>query len=105
MKLSNDFDARCLRPRQPRNGFRWLLQVLALLLLGSGLLLMLCGPLMLVRPDLLEQLQLGREGPWVIMGLGLLLWFMGRFCWRRRRPRVPTGALTLAPNLLKKHRR
>jgi hypothetical protein len=98
MKLSDDFDARRLRPRQPKH---WRLRIgaaLGALLATFGILLAMAGiaPVLGTLND-----STGEAG--VLLLLGLLLLWAGIAFWRRcrRRLRQPHD-LALSPHLLKK---
>ncbi|MCF7204112.1 LPXTG cell wall anchor domain-containing protein [Pseudomonas oligotrophica] len=103
MKLSDNFDARRLRPRRPRQPWRRLAQLIAALLGLAGLLLLGSGLAQLagLAPAGLSG-ELDDASTWFLaFGLALLLagLLLGRRC--RRRSRGP-GELSMAPGLLKK---
>ena len=102
MKLSDDFDARRLRPRGPG---RWRLRLGACIALlgilgglscaGLALLSLLYNPLSFAEPTGAAAVLLSAGIPLLL--LGILTW---RLC-RRRLHR--TDELSMAPHLLKKH--
>lgn len=101
MKLSNDFDARRLRPRA--HG-RWRLRVgllLAVLGMLTGLVSLLLAALSLLHNPLAFTEPAGAAT--VLLASGTALLGTGLLCWRRcrRRQRGPE-ALNMAPHLLKK---
>ncbi|MGY2290002.1 hypothetical protein ACW9H6_09290 [Pseudomonas sp. SDO528_S397] len=105
MKLSDGFDARRLRPKGPRNwrlrlgaGFAALLAIAGLLLAGAG------AAGLLGHSPALGELNASPGGAAVLIGLGLLVLWLGVALWRRcrRRLRQPTS-LNIASHLMKKH--
>jgi membrane protein implicated in regulation of membrane protease activity len=104
MKLSDDFDARRLRPRQPKH---WRLRIgaaLGALLATFGILLAMAGIASLAgRAPVLGTLNDSTGEAGVLLLLGLLLLWAGIAFWRRcrRRLRQPRD-LALSPHLLKK---
>ncbi|MDR8015686.1 hypothetical protein [Ectopseudomonas guguanensis] len=104
MKLSDDFDARRLRPRQPRS---WRLRIgaaLGALLAAFGILLAMAGVASLVgRAPALGGLNDSIGEAIALLLLGLFLLWAGIAFWRRcrRRLRRPSD-LSLSPSLLKR---
>ncbi|WP_296275697.1 hypothetical protein [Pseudomonas sp. UBA7530] len=102
MKLSDDFDARRLRPRQPKH---WRLRIgagLGALLAAFGILLSMAGVASLAgRAPVLGTLNDSTGEAIVLLLLGLLLLWAGIAFWRRRRLRRPSD-LSLSPSLKKK---
>ncbi len=104
MKLSDDFDARRLRPRQPGS---WRLRIGAMfgaLFAAFGILLAMAGIASLAgRGPTLGALNDSTGEAIVMLAFGLLLLWAGIAFWRRcrRRLRRP-GGLGLSPHLLKK---
>ena len=104
MKLSDDFNARRLRPRTYRNWRLRLAAVLAALFATFGVLLAMAGAATLLgRPPALGTLNDSPGAASVLLGLGLMLLWGGVAVWRmcRRRLRRPSD-LSLAPHLMKK---
>ncbi|MBS7661131.1 hypothetical protein I0D00_04105 [Pseudomonas lalucatii] len=104
MKLSDDFDARRLRPRSYRNWRLRLAAMLAALLAAFGVLLAMAGAATLLgRPPALGTLNDSPGAALVLLAVGLTLLWLGIAIWRmcRRRLRRPSD-LSLAPHLLKK---
>jgi len=103
MKLSDDFDARRLRPRQPKH---WRLRIgagLGALLAAFGILLSMAGVASLAgRAPVLGTLN-DSTGEAIVLLLGLFLLWAGIAFWRRcrRRLRRPSD-LSLSPSLMKK---
>ncbi|PTU77392.1 hypothetical protein DBO86_19980 [Pseudomonas indoloxydans] len=103
MKLSDDFDARRLRPRPPKN---WRLRIgagLGALLAAFGILLAMAGVASLAgRAPVLGTLN-DSTGEATVLLLGLFLLWAGIAFWRRcrRRLRRPSD-LSLSPSLMKK---
>ena len=105
MKISDGFDARRLRPKGPSNWPSRLVLICAALITLCGLLLTLAGLASLIgRPDALGDLNANPAGAALVLGLGLLISWLGIWMWRRRRRymRQPLG-LNMAPHLMKKH--
>lgn len=104
MKLSDDFDARRLRPRQPKN---WRLRIgaaLGALLASLGILLAMAGIASLAgRAPVLGTINDSAAEAAVVLLVGLLMLWAGISFWRRcrRRIRGPIG-LSLPAHLLKK---
>ncbi|CAM3981074.1 MULTISPECIES: hypothetical protein [Pseudomonadaceae] len=104
MKLSDDFDARRLRPRRPKN---WRLRIgagLGALLAAFGVLLSMAGVASLAgRAPVLGTLNDSTGEAIVLLLLGLFLLWAGIAFWRRcrRRLRRPSD-LSLSPSLMKK---
>lgn len=101
MKLSDGFDARRLRPRQPGNWRLRLAALLAALFAAGGVLLAMAGAASLLgrAPDL-GALNDSRGAAGVLLAAGLLLLWGAILVWRHCRRR-PSG-LSLAPHLMKK---
>lgn len=104
MKLSDDFDARRLRPRQPKT---WRLRIgagVGALLATFGILLTMAGVASLAgRAPVLGTFNDSTGEAIVLLLLGLFLLWAGITFWRRcrRRMRRPSD-LSLSPHLLKK---
>lgn len=104
MKLSDGFDARRLRPRNPSN---WRLRLgagLAALFAAIGVLLSMAGiATLLGRPTALGPLNESPTAAGVFIIIGLLLLSFGVLLWRRcrRRSRLSSD-LSMAPQLMKK---
>lgn len=104
MKLTDNFDARRLRPREPR---RWRLRfglLLALSLIIIGVVLALAGGASLWDFEQLPaSLALDHETAIVSLLLGLLLFWAGLLLRRRIRRRLygPSG-ISLSPRLGRK---
>jgi uncharacterized membrane protein YbhN (UPF0104 family) len=102
MKLSNEFDARCLRPKGPRRWCERLGAGLALLcLLGGLFVLLLAGASLISNPLAFDEPKVAAA---ILFLGGLLLLGAAKLCWRlcRRRQRKQ-GELSMAPHLMKKH--
>lgn len=105
MKLSNSFNAKRLRSRQPRNWGARLATCLSALLALAGLLLAMAGIAALLGnyPALVE-LNGNRAGASLLSVTGLVLLWLGLRLWRRCRLRARRGqTLNLSPHLMKKH--
>lgn len=103
MKLTDNFDARRLRPREPR---RWRSRfgiLLALLLIIFGALLTLVGAASLLGIKQFDGMMLEAEMAIASLLLGLFLLWIGLFIRRgiRRRLYGPSG-ISLSPRLGKK---
>ena len=104
MRLSNDFDARRLRPRQPGN---WRLRIgagLGALFSAFGILLAMAGFASLAgRAPALGALNDSIGESIVLLAFGVFLSWAGIAFWRRcrRRLRRPSD-LSLSPSLMKK---
>ncbi|UVJ42764.1 hypothetical protein NVV94_19485 [Pseudomonas sp. LS1212] len=105
MKLSDGFDARRLRPREPRNWRMRLGAAFSALLATLGVLLAMAGAASLLgRPPALGDLNASPVGAALILVLGLLLLYFGIWLWRVCRRRMRRNQeLNLAPHLMKKH--
>jgi uncharacterized membrane protein len=105
MKLKGSFDAKRLRPRQPRNWGARLAAGLSALLATLGVLLAMAGFAgLLGNYTALAELNANRPLAAVIMVAGLLLLYFGVRFWRRSRIRLRRGReLNLSPHLMKKH--
>lgn len=104
MKLSDDFDARRLRPRQPRSWRLRIGAILGALFAAFGILLAMAGAASLAgRAPTLGALNDSPGEAILVLALGLLLLWAGIAFWRRcrRRLRQP-GGLDLSPHLMKK---
>lgn len=103
MKLSDDFDARRLRPRQPGNWRLRLGAAFGALLATLGILLLLAGIASLAgRVPRLTSLTSSTE-TMAVFGLSLILLWLGIAVWRRcRRRLLRPSDLSMAPYLLKK---
>lgn len=104
MKLSDDFDARRLRPHQPKH---WRLRIgaaLGALFAAFGILLAMAGVASLAgRAPVLGTLNDSAGEAIVLLLLGLFLLWAGILFWRRCRRRLRrSGDLSLSPHLLKK---
>lgn len=104
MKLSDDFDARRLRPRQAKP---WRLRIgagLGALFATLGILLAMAAVASLAgRGPVLGTLNDSSGEAVVLLAFGLLLLWAGIIFWRRcrRRMRRPSD-LSLSPHLMKK---
>lgn len=105
MKRSDGFDARRLRPREPRNWRMRLGAAFSALLATLGVLLAMAGAASLLgRPPALGDLNASPVGAALILVLGLLLLYFGIWLWRVCRRRMRRNQeLNLAPHLMKKH--
>lgn len=101
MKLSDDFDARRLRPRNPRRWPLCLAAGLALLCLLAGLGSLFSAAVSLwYNPFALDE---PRGAAAVLAPLGLVLLGLGILGWRLCRRRLRRSSeLSMAPHLLKK---
>ncbi|QLF92235.1 hypothetical protein HW090_03055 [Pseudomonas sp. ABC1] len=104
MRLSDRFDARRLRPRDPRKGWRWRLGLLlALLIVATGLALSFSGTLLLFERGDILAMQANRATGSTLLISGIVLLWGGIAFWRRLRRRLrQTGSLSLSPELMKK---
>ncbi|GLO47608.1 hypothetical protein [Pseudomonas putida] len=104
MKLKGSFDAKRLRPREPRNWGARLAAGLSALLATLGVLLAMAGVAgLLGNYPALAELNANKPLAGILTGAGLLLWLGVRF-WRRSRIRLRRGReLNLSPHLMKKH--
>ncbi|CAE6924649.1 MULTISPECIES: hypothetical protein [Pseudomonas] len=104
MKLSNGFDARRLRPREPRS---WRLRAafaLGALLAAFGILLAMAGAATLLgQPAALGPLNDSVGASVTMLVIGLILLWSGIGVWRmcRRRLRRPSD-LSMPSHLMKK---
>ncbi|QJQ19712.1 hypothetical protein HG549_07060 [Pseudomonas sp. SK] len=105
MKLKGSFDAKRLRPREPRNWGARLAAGLAALLATLGVLLAMAGVAgLLGNYPALAELNANKPLSGVLSMAGLLLLWLGVRFWRRSRIRLRRGReLNLAPHLMKKH--
>lgn len=105
MKLKGSFDAKRLRPREPRNWGARLSAGLSVLLATLGILLTMAGIAgLLGNYAALAELNANRPLAAVLTLVGLLLLYVGVRVWRRSRIRLRRGReLNLSPHLMKKH--
>ncbi|WDY56658.1 hypothetical protein [Pseudomonas sp. PSKL.D1] len=105
MKLKGSFDAKRLRPRQPRNWGARLAAGLSALLATLGVLLTMAGVAgLLGNYAALAELNANRPLAATFTVGGLLLLYLGVRFWRRSRIRLRRGReLNLSPHLMKKH--
>ncbi len=105
MKLSNSFNAKHLRPRQPRNWGARLAAALSALLATLGILLAMAGFAgLLGNYEALAELNANRPLSVILLVMGLLMLYFGVRFWRRSRIRLRRGReLNLSPHLMKKH--
>jgi hypothetical protein len=103
MKLTDNFDARRLRPREPRRWRSRFGMLLALLLIIFGALLTLTGAASLLGIKQFDGMMLEAEMAIASLLLGLFLLWIGLFIRRgiRRRLYGPSG-ISLSPRLGKK---
>lgn len=105
MKISDGFDARRLRPKGPSHWRSRFVLTLAALVTLCGLLMALAGVAsVLGGPAALSELNTNPAGASVVLGIGLLITWLGIWMWRRRRRymRQPLG-LNMSAHLMKKH--
>ncbi|MCI0916309.1 hypothetical protein JNA64_03965 [Pseudomonas stutzeri] len=105
MKRTDGFDARRLRPRQPRSWGSRLASAFALLLILAGILLAGSGAAALFsHHEWVVDVALDREAAITLLVLGLILLALGMLIRRRvkRRLRGPAG-LSMSPRLKGKH--
>ncbi|NIE73885.1 hypothetical protein F3J44_26145 [Pantoea sp. Tr-811] len=105
MKLKGSFDAKRLRPRQPRNWGARIAAGLSALLATLGVLLAMAGVAgLLGNYAALAELNANRPLASTLAVVGLLLLYFGVRFWRRSRIRLRRGReLNLSPHLMKKH--
>ncbi|TDF85486.1 hypothetical protein [Pseudomonas sp. H9] len=105
MKLSDGFDAKRLRQREPRNWGARLAAAFSALLATLGVLLAMAGTASLLgNLEALAELNANRAGAVVVLAGGLLLLYLGVWFWRRSRIRLRRSReLNLSPHLMKKH--
>lgn len=105
MKFSDGFDAKRLRPREPRRWGARLATVFSALLVIAGVLLAMAGAAgLLGRAEALGELNGNPAGAAVVLGMGLLVLYVGVWFWRRGRLRRRRAqGLNLSPHLMKKH--
>lgn len=103
MKLTDNFDARRLRPREPRRWRSRFGMLLALLLIIFGALLTLAGAASLLGIKQFDGMMLEAEMAIASLLLGLFLLWIGLLIRRgiRRRLYGPSG-ISLSPRLGKK---
>lgn len=104
MKLSDDFDARRLRPRQPKH---WRLRIgaaLGALFATFGILLSMAGVASLAgRAPMFGTINDSTGDAITLLVIGLLLLWAGIAFWRRCRRRMRRASdLNMSPHLLKK---
>lgn len=104
MKLSNDFDARRLRPREPRRWRTRFGMFFGLLLIALGILLTLAGAASLLGGrQSIDSMTLDSEAAIISLLLGLGLFWTGLLIRRRVRRRLHgQSGLSLSPHLGKK---
>lgn len=105
MKLKGSFDAKRLRPREPRNWGARLAAGLSALLATLGVLLAMAGVAgLLGNYPALQELNANKPLSSILTVAGLLLLWLGVRFWRRSRIRLRRGReLNLSPHLMKKH--
>ncbi|MHC6224621.1 hypothetical protein ACYU03_07545 [Pseudomonas sp. X10] len=105
MKLSDSFDAKRLRPREPRNWGARLAAALSALLATLGVLLAMAGIAgLLGNYEALAEINANRPVAVTLTVIGLLMLYLGVRFWRRSRIRLRRGReLNLSPHLMKKH--
>ncbi|MFJ4373789.1 hypothetical protein ACIP1T_14385 [Pseudomonas japonica] len=105
MKISDGFDAKRLRPRQPGAWGARLAAVFSALLATVGVLLAMAGAASLLgRPAALGELNDNPAAASLVLAGGLLVLYLGVWIWRRRRLRLRRSReLNLSPHLMKKH--
>ncbi|MBK5002863.1 hypothetical protein IAE37_005139 [Pseudomonas sp. S31] len=105
MKIKGSFDAKRLRPREPRNWGARLAAGLSALLATLGVLLAMAGVSgLLGNYEALADLNANRPMAAVVTVVGLLMLYLGVRFWRRSRIRLRRGReLNLSPHLMKKH--
>ncbi|MNC67414.1 hypothetical protein D3C75_1179110 [compost metagenome] len=104
MKLSDGFDAKRLRQREPRNWGARLAAAFSAMLATLGVLLAMAGAASLLgNLEALAELNANRAGAAVVLAGGLLLLYLGIWFWRRSRLRLRRSRdLNLSPHLMKK---
>jgi uncharacterized membrane protein YidH (DUF202 family) len=105
MKISDGFDARRLRPKGPSNWRLRLVACIAALLAMVGLVLAGAGGAGLFgHSAALGELNASPGGSALLLGIGLLVLWLGVWLWRRsrRKMRQPLS-LNIAAHLMKKH--
>lgn len=105
MKISDGFDARRLRPREPGNWRGRFVTAIATLLITAGVLLTMAGASGLFgHPQALGDLDATPTGAGVIVVAGLSVLYIGITLWRRcRRRRRQANGLSMSAHLMKKH--
>ncbi|RMQ41701.1 hypothetical protein ALQ04_00479 [Pseudomonas cichorii] len=105
MKISDGFDARRLRPKQPGHWRVRFGTAIATLLVTLGVLLTMAGASGLIgHPQALGDLDATPAGAGVIAVSGLLVLYLGIWLWRRcRRHRRRARGLSMSAHLMKKH--
>ncbi|MFZ5933444.1 hypothetical protein BGP84_25800 [Pseudomonas putida] len=105
MKLKGSFDAKRLRPREPRNWGARIAAGLSALIATLGVLLAMAGIAgLLGNYTALAELNANRPLAIILAVGGLLLLYLGVRFWRRSRIRLRRGReLNLSPHLMKKH--
>ena len=105
MKLSDGFDARRLRPKGQSNWrFRFGAAFAALLAMCGVLLAMAGAASLLGRPPALGELNASPGGSALLLGVGLLVLWLGVWLWRRSRRKMrQPWELNMSPHLMKKH--
>ncbi|MBA1265116.1 hypothetical protein ACYCFK_15810 [Stutzerimonas stutzeri] len=104
MKLTDSFDARRLRPREPRRWRSRIGMLLGLLLIILGMLLALAGAASLLgNNDTLGSLTLDPETAIASLLPGLVMLWIGLLVRRRVRRRLyGPGSISLSPRLGRK---
>lgn len=105
MKLKGSFDAKRLRPREPRNWGARIAAGLSALIATLGVLLAMAGVSgLLGNYAALADLNTNRPLASIVALVGLLLLYLGVRLWRRSRIRLRRGReLSMSPHLMKKH--
>ena len=105
MKSSDGFNARRLRPRGRSNWRYRIGAAIGAVLLTFGLLLAMAGVATLLgHPPQGTGLDASPGGAAVITVVGVVVLYLGLWCWRRaRRGMRRSRELNLAPHLMKKH--
>ncbi|WP_407315712.1 hypothetical protein [Pseudomonas sp. nanlin1] len=105
MKLSDGFDARRLRSKEPSNWRLRLGAAVSIVLATLGVLLVMAGVASLLgQAPGLGELNTTTTGAAVVAVSGLVLLYIGVALWRRCRRRARRNReLNMAPHLMKKH--
>ncbi|WXL24065.1 hypothetical protein WG219_11945 [Ectopseudomonas mendocina] len=103
MKLSDDFDPRCLRTRKPGTWRYRLATLLAVIFIIFSIILVLTGSISLLnQPVALQSLNEDPGTARVMVFAGFFLFIFGALIWRRCRRSRRTDGLSLSPDLLKR---